>query len=484
MLNTSLRAFRNRDFFRRVRLASPRRDVLYASNLFSFSTTTSKSLPSYLLNIPPTLVSTLPNKLRVASEETPGETATVGVYIDAGSAFEDEKNNGVAHFLEHMAFKGTSSRTREGLEVEIENMGGHLNAYTSREQTVYYAKVFRQDIPKAVEILSDILLNSTYESAAVDAERSTILREMEEVGKDINEVIFDYLHATAYQGTPLGRPILGPAENVKSITRDDLIKYVQQHYQAPRMVLAASGPIKHQELVTLAEKHFQKLPFSGPFQTRTPKKFTGSMITERDDGMPLAHVAVSIESVGWSHPDYYTFLVIQTLLGNWDRSIGGGKNLSSKLCEIIATEELAHSLSTFNTCYSDTGLFGNYITAPPGEHLEDAICEVFNEYNRIGKLISDEEVEQAKGKLKAALLMQLDGTTAICEDIGRQILTHSRRLSPAEVFLRIDAISAKDVRRVAKDHFEDVCPAVSAVGNIADLPDYNQIRGWTYWNRW
>ena len=161
--------------------------------------------------------------MRVATESTPfAETATIGVWIDAGSRYETASNNGTAHFLEHMAFKGTKTRTTAGLEEEIENMGGHLNAYTSREQTTYYAKVFKADVPKAVEILSDILQNSTMDAAHVERERGVILREMEEVEKEVEEVLFDHRHATAFQRTGLGRTILGSADNVRSITRDDL----------------------------------------------------------------------------------------------------------------------------------------------------------------------------------------------------------------------------------------------------------------------
>ena len=165
--------------------------------------------------------------MRVATETNPhAETATIGVWIDAGSRYETQANNGTAHFLEHMAFKGTAKRTTSGLEEEIENMGGHLNAYTSREQTTYYAKVFKKDVPKAVDILQDILQNSSLDKAHVERERGVILREMEEVEKEVEEVLFDHLHATAFQQTGLGRTILGYAENVRSITRDDLAKYI------------------------------------------------------------------------------------------------------------------------------------------------------------------------------------------------------------------------------------------------------------------
>lgn len=233
-------------------------------------------------------------------------------------------------------------------------MGGTLNAYTSREQTVYYMKVFKNDVPKAVEILSDILTNSTLEEANIEAERGTILREMEEVAKDHGETIFDHLHSGAFQGTPLGRTILGPAENIKRISKTDLIDYIKNNYQGPRMVLAGAGGIKHEELVALGQKHFSSVPSSAvnPLNFRVPKpEFTGSMITVRDDDVEAAHVVISMEGVSWSHPDYFTFLVVQQIIGSWDRTIGGGKNLSSRLCETVATEGLATSITAFNTCY-------------------------------------------------------------------------------------------------------------------------------------
>jgi len=448
----------------------------------------STGFPPYLLNIPPTNVSTLSNQLRVATEESHGETATVGVWIDSGSRYETEETNGVAHFLEHMAFKGTKNRTKEKLEIEIENMGGTLNAYTSREQTVYYIKAFKNDVPKAVEILSDILQNSNLEKRFVEAERSTILREMEEVGKDHGEVIFDHLHSAAYQGTSLGRTILGPVDNVKKITREDLLAYIKTNYHAPRMVLAGAGALKHEELVALGQKYFSGLPTSGVTDpavelAKQKPKFTGSGITIRDDTMDEVHFAIAVESVGWTHPDYYTFMVMQHLIGSWDRTIGGGKNLSSALCEKVAVEGLAKSVNAFNTYYSDTGLFGVYATGEEGK-IEDLVFEVLREWNRLGKTTLQSEVDRAKNRLKASLLMSLDGTTAVCEDIGRQLLVNGRRLTPAEVFLRIDSITAKDVMRVASEHLEDSDPAVVAIGPLSHFPDYNQIREWTYWRRW
>jgi processing peptidase subunit beta len=247
--------------------------------------------PAYILNAPVTEVSKSGNGIRVASETAHGETATVGVWIDAGSRYETSKNNGAAHFLEHMAFKGTKSRTQKQLEVEIENMGGHLNAYTSREQTVYYAKVFKSDVPKAMEILSDILQNSLLDEGAINRERDVILREMEEVNKQYEEVILDHLHETAFMGTGLGRTILGPEENIRSLSKADLQNYINTHYTADRFVIAGAGAVDHKQLVELTDKYFGKLP-AGPKDALAtkfdPAVFTGSDKRIRFDSMDVS----------------------------------------------------------------------------------------------------------------------------------------------------------------------------------------------------
>jgi processing peptidase subunit beta len=223
----------------------------------------------------------------------------VGVWIDAGSRYETAQNNGAAHFLEHMAFKGTKNRTQQQLEIEIENMGAHLNAYTSREQTVYYAKVFKSDVPKAVEILADILQNSLLDEGAITRERDVILRESVEVNKQYEEVILDELHSTAFLGTGLGRTILGPDENIKNLSRHDLHSYISTHYTADRFVIAGAGAVDHKQLRDLTQEHFGGLAPSGN-QTGSlahlfePAKFTGSDKRIRYDSMGVRSCACAL----------------------------------------------------------------------------------------------------------------------------------------------------------------------------------------------
>lgn len=453
----------------------------------SVEAATTPSFPDYVLRAPTTDITTLDDGLRVASETVVGsETATVGVWVDAGSRYETAQNNGAAHFLEHMAFKGTQKRTQQQLEVEIENMGGHLNAYTSREQTVYFAKVFKTDVGKAVEILSDILLKSKLDEGAIERERDVILREMEEVNKQNEELVLDHLHATAFQGTGLGRTILGPEENIRSLSKADLSNYIGTHYTAPRMVVAGAGAINHEELCSLAGDHFGGLPTApkaGLESTMDPAFFTGSDIRVKFDSDNTAHIALAFEGASWTSEYAFPLMLLQNILGSYDRASGFGKNVSSKMCQEVAQHELAHSISTFNTCYKDTGLFGIYAVAPDNK-LDDLMWYVMSNLVRMVHSPSVEEVERAKVNLKATMLMGLDGHSNVAEDIGRQLLTYGRRMTAAEVFSRIDAITVDDIKATAAKVINDQEHALAAVGGIHELPDYNWIRRHSYYLRY
>ncbi|KAK9474069.1 Metalloenzyme, LuxS/M16 peptidase-like protein [Dipodascopsis tothii] len=431
---------------------------------------------------PKTKVTTLINGLTIATENTPNaQTATVGVWIDAGSRAESVANNGTAHFLEHLAFKGTASRSQEQLELEIENLGAHLNAYTSRENTVYYAKSFKNDVPKSVEILSDILQNSKLDGKAVERERSVILRESEEVDKQYEEVVFDNLHAVAFQQQPLGRTILGPKENILSIKRDDLSAYIAENYTSDRMVLAGAGAVDHDELVALAEKHFGALKPSKSNLTigspRTAKpQFVGSEVRIRDDTLPFAHIAIAVEGVSWKSPDYYAGLVTQAIIGNWDRTLGSGSQLGSKLSYMVSQNHLANSFMSFSTSYSDTGLWGIYFVTENLTQIDDLVHFSLKEWCRLSTSVSEAEVERAKAQLKASLLLSLDGTTAVAEDIGRQIVTTGRRVEAAQIEKIVDAITVADVQAFAQKYIYDKDIAIAALGSIEGLLDYNRIR--------
>ncbi|GAY52805.1 hypothetical protein WN944_005604 [Citrus x changshan-huyou] len=443
---------------------------------------------THILAAPETKITTLPNGLRVATESNlAAKTATVGVWIDAGSRFETDETNGTAHFLEHMIFKGTEKRTARDLEEEIENMGGHLNAYTSREQTTYYAKVLDKDVNNALDILADILQNSTFDQARITRERDVILREMEEVEGQTEEVIFDHLHATAFQYTPLGRTILGPAQNIKTITKEHLQNYIHTHYTAPRMVIAASGAVKHEEVVEQVKKLFTKLSAdpttASQLVANEPAIFTGSEVRIIDDDIPLAQFAVAFAGASWTDPDSIALMVMQAMLGSWNKNSVGGKHMGSELAQRVGINEIAESMMAFNTNYKDTGLFGVYAVAKP-DCLDDLAYAIMYETTKLAYRVSEADVTRARNQLKSSLLLHIDGTSPVAEDIGRQLLTYGRRIPFAELFARIDSVDASTVKRVANRFIYDRDIAIAAMGPIQGLPDYNWFRRRTYWNRY
>ncbi|AEO53643.1 hypothetical protein MYCTH_2295261 [Thermothelomyces thermophilus ATCC 42464] len=429
-----------------------------------------------------TETTTLKNGLTVATQYSPyAQTSTVGMWIDAGSRAETDETNGTAHFLEHLAFKGTTKRTQQQLELEIENMGAHLNAYTSRENTVYFAKALNEDVPQCVDILQDILQNSKLEEAAIERERDVILREAEEVEKQLEEVVFDHLHATAYQHQPLGRTILGPRENIRDITRTELVNYIKNNYTADRMVLVGAGGIPHQQLVEMADKYFSKLPSKAPetsayLLSKKKPDFIGSDVRIRDDTIPTANIAIAVEGVSWNDPDYFTALVAQAIVGNYDKALGNAPHQGSKLSGIVHKNDLANSFMSFSTSYSDTGLWGIYMVTDKLSTVDDLVHFALREWSRLSGNVSEAEVERAKAQLKASILLSLDGTTAVAEDIGRQIVNTGRRMSPAEIERIIDGITEKDVMDFANRKLWDQDIAISAVGSIEGLFDYARIR--------
>ncbi|KAL3624047.1 hypothetical protein CASFOL_032863 [Castilleja foliolosa] len=441
-----------------------------------------------ILDFPLTRVTTLPSGLRVATESNLAlKTGTVGVFVDVGSRFETDEDSGVAHFLEHMIFKGTQRRTAREIEEEIENLGGHLNAYTSREQTTYYGKAMESDMPQMLDIISDILQNSKLEEQRIDRERDVVLREMEEIEGQTEEVIFDHLHATAFQHTPLGRTILGDAENIKIISRKHIHNYVSTHYTAPRMVVAASGPVKHEDFVEQVKKLFTNVS-SDPTTTldliaKEPAIFTGSEVRMLDDDKPLAHFAIAFEGVSWTDPDSVPLMVMQAMLGTWNKSAGGGKHAGSELTQRVAINEIAESMMAFNTNYTDTGLFGVYAVAKP-DCLDDLSYAIMHEMTKLCYRVSEPDLIRARNQLKSSLLLHIDGTSPIVEDIGRQLLTYGRRIPYAELFARIDAVDVNTIKRVANRVIFDRDLAIAASGPIKGLPDYNWFRRRTYWLRY
>lgn len=412
-----------------------------------------------------TQISTLANGLRVVSEEMPQiETASIGVWVDVGARYESADINGVSHLLEHMAFKGTKRRSALAIAEEIEAVGGHVNAYTSREQTAYYAKVMKEDIALAVDILADILQHSTFAEDELARERAVVIQEIAQVHDTPDDVVFDQFQQIMYPDQPLGRTILGPAAQVENYSRDVLADYMGRYYSAGRMVVVGAGRLEHDVLVEMAGNAFIDLPTAGSTDDLTAKYEGGDARKTRE--LEQAHLVLGFDGIAYGDADYYTAQLLSTLFG-------GG--MSSRLFqEIRERRGLAYSVFSFASSYTDGGVFGVYCGTGP-DKLAELTPVIADEMHKICEAVTSEEVDRARAQLKSGLLMSLESSSSRCERLGRQMLIFNRSIPIEEMVVEIDAITAEDVVRVAARIFRGSRPSLAALGPISGLESYDRL---------
>ena len=392
------------------------------------------------------------------------ETASIGVWVDVGARYETADVNGVSHLLEHMAFKGTKRRTALAIAEEIEAVGGHVNAYTSREQTAYYAKVMKEDISLAVDILADILQHSTFAEEELAREREVVIQEIAQAHDTPDDVVFDQFQEIMYPDQPLGRTILGPAAQVETYSRDVLANYMDRHYNAQRMVVVGAGRLEHDVLVELAENAFIDLPAAQSTDGLTAKYGGGDKRTTRE--LEQAHLVLGFDGVAYGDADYYTAQLLSTLLG-------GG--MSSRLFqEIRERRGLAYSVFSFVSSYTDGGVFGVYCGTGP-DKLAELTPVIADELHKICETVTSEEVDRARAQLKSGLLMSLESSSSRCERLGRQMLIFNRSIPIEEMVAEIDAITAEDVVRTAVRIIRGSRPSLAALGPVSGLESYDRL---------
>ena len=384
-------------------------------------------------------VSELPNGLRVATDTMDTvETVSLGMWVDVGARHERAEENGVSHLLEHMAFKGTERRSAADIAGEIEAVGGYINAYTTRENTAYFAKVLRDDAALAVDVLADILTASVFDERELAREREVILQEIGEARDSPEDCIFDAFQGTAFPDQPMGRDILGNPDTVRTLPRDRVVGYMCEHYRAPAMVLAAAGRIGHGALLGMAERYFGELPASGPVRPE-PAHYVGGERRERRD-LEQTHIVLGFEGPGFRADDYYPAQVLSALYG-------GG--MSSRLFQEVREKHgLAYSIYSFASSAADTGLIGVY-AGVSRENTDEVIRVVRGELESLAAGPGAEELSRAKAQLRAGLLMSRENTSARCEQLARQLVIHGRPLGPEELAASVDSVGAGDVAAIA-----------------------------------
>jgi predicted Zn-dependent peptidase len=409
-------------------------------------------------------LTTLPSGFRIVTDAMDAvETVSLGVWVDVGTRHEAASVNGVAHLLEHMAFKGTERRSALAIAEEIEAVGGHLNAYTSREHTAYYAKVLKEDVPLAVDILADILQNSVFDPAELERERTVILQEIGQANDTPDDVIFDLFQERAFPDQAMGRPVLGRPEIIQNLSRDSVAAYLRQNYAAPRMVLAAAGKIDHDALAEHAAHAFAGLGAESAARTE-PSRYVGGDLREQRD-LEQVHIVLGFAGVSYKDPDHYAASVLSTALG-------GG--MSSRLFQEIREKRgLVYSIYSFAHGYRDAGLFGVYAGTGPEEVVElmPAICE---EIRRIGDGLQPAELKRARAQLKAGILMSLESTSARCEQLAQHLLVYDELLDVGDIVARIEAVDNAAVTRVAR-RVAAARPTFTALGQVGRLEHFDRI---------
>ena len=411
---------------------------------------------------------TLSNGFRIVTEDMPGlKSASIGIWVQAGGRHERIEQNGIAHFLEHMAFKGTKTRSALQIAESIEDVGGYINAYTSREMTAFYARVLEDDVSLGLDVISDILLNPVFDPAEIEVERGVILQEIGQALDTPDDIIFDWLQEVAYPDQALGRTILGPSERVSSFNRDDLQGFVGEHYGPNQMILSAAGAIDHDAIVREAESLFGHLPAvpRAP-ELLQPAKFGGGERRE-NKALEQVHFALALEGPTYLDPAIYTAQIYANVMG-------GG--MSSRLFqEVRENRGLCYTIFAQTGAYEDSGMTTIY-AGTSADQIEQLANVTIDEMKRAADDMSAAEVARARSQMKAGLLMGLESPSNRAERLARLLSIWNRIPSIDETIERIDDVTTGDVKDFAGQMAGQAGTAMALYGPAEAAPTLDALK--------
>lgn len=406
----------------------------------------------------------LPSGLIVATDRVDTvESVALGAFVDIGARHESAETNGIAHFIEHMFFKGTERRSPAEIAIAVENVGGDLNAFTSREGTAYVARVLKEDTRLALDVVADMLTASTFDAEELAREAQVVVQEIGQAEDTPDDIIHDRFQAIAFPGQALGRPVLGSVETVTSFRSGQLKDYVAQHYGAGATVVSAAGRLEHAAVVDMGAELFERMPV-GNRVTPEPGRYVGGELREERD-LEQLHVMLGFPSTSHTDPDYYTANVLSLLLG-------GG--MSSRLFQEIREKRgLVYSIYSYTASFDDAGLFAVY--AGTGEsdvaELMPVLCEQICD---VTTRVSEEEVARARAQVRAKLTMGLERMTSRSESLATNIQIHGRHVPIEEIRAHVDAVTPQDVQRVAAKLFS-ARPTLAVLGPLAKVESFERI---------
>lgn len=411
-------------------------------------------------------LTTLSNGLKIVTVERPQtETVSLGIWTNTGSAYETPENNGISHFIEHMVFKGTEKRDFKAISEDIENVGGATNAYTSREVTSFYAKMLKQDLELAIDVLADFVMAPTFPSSEMDKEKEVVVQEIKQTFDDPSDAVFEHFQEKAFADQPIGRSILGTADLVRSFNEQKLREYMYSHYAGENIVIAAAGNLKHDEFVKMVSQRMHSLRQNTNF-IKPEQIYTGGFYKEIRE-VEQAQVVLGFNGIDYHDKDYRASHVMSLILGG---------SMSSRLFQEIREKRgLVYTVYSFTNSATMSGLSGIY-AGLDAEQIKQYLPVVADELKKItNEYVSDIELQRAKTQIKAGLLMGLESSHSTAEMLARQFLIYGRFINIDEIVEAIDNIEKEDVMRVARRLFAGT-PTYSLLGNLKDYPDYEALQ--------
>lgn len=408
---------------------------------------------------------TLSNGIRVVSETLPkSRSVSIGVWVKVGSRHEPKELGGISHFIEHMFFKGTARRSARDIAIEIDALGGEMNAFTSQETTTYYVKVLDEHLPKAVDILSDILISSMFDPAEIEKERKVILEEIKGVEDSPDDYIHELFTSTVWPDHPLGRPILGTRETIKALDHNHIISYIESYYSPKEIVVSVAGNFEHDAMIDLLNESLGKYSRQGIPKKEEPPRFNHAIFVKKKQ-LEQVQLCLGCKGIHFTHEDRFVISALNGVLGS---------GMSSRLFQEVREQNaLAYSIYSYVMSYRDAGLFTVYAGTDPANAVQ-VVKLIMKEFRKIKEEgITKAEEERVKNQIKGNLVLSLESSNSHMSRLARQEIYYGKYISVDDIIKGIEKVTAADVQRLAQQLFTPENISLTILGPLtkADLPD-------------
>ena len=411
----------------------------------------------------------LPNGLTLITEEMPHvRSVTIGVWLKRGSRHEVPEKSGISHFIEHMVFKGTSNRSAERIASEVDQIGGHMDAFTAKEYAAFHLKVLDEHLPLAVEILGDILLHPLFDPTEMTKEKKVIFEEINMVEDTPDDLVMELFTEAMWPDHPLGRPILGTKTSVSSFDREHLSEFFHSSYRPGNLVVSAAGHLDHKTTAALVQRHFGELAAGGDSTNGGPPHPAARVVTRSKKELEQVHLCLGTPSYPQTHGNRYGVYVLNTILGG---------SMSSRLFQNVREKRgLVYSISSGVTAYSDAGIMSVY-AGTSLDSVDEVLKLTLDELRRLmGERLTEDELRRAKDHLKGSLMLSLESTGSRMSHLARQEIYFGRQFGLDEITGGIEAVEADQVQRIANEVFSGGL-TLSVLGNLGGYrPKASQLQ--------